>query len=52
MTTKPATPLVTYETVAQACEALAAEGKRPSVRAIIAHLGGGSPNVVLDYQHQ
>jgi len=42
--------LVTYETVARACEALAAEGKRPSVRAIIAQLGGGSPNVVLDYQ--
>ena len=49
MTTKTNT-LVTYETVARACEAIAAEGKRASVRAIIAHLGGGSPNVVLDYQ--
>lgn len=51
-TTKQTTPLVTYETVAQACQALDAEGKRPSVRGIIAYLGGGSPNVVLDYQRQ
>lgn len=52
MTTKPTTSLVTYETVAQACEVLTGEGKRASVRAIIAHLGGGSPNAVLDYQRQ
>jgi chromosome segregation ATPase len=51
MATKTNT-LVTYETVAQACEALSAEGKRPSVRAILAQLGGGSPNAVLDHQRQ
>jgi chromosome segregation ATPase len=51
MTIKPSA-LVTYEAVAQACEALTAEGKRPSVRGIIAWLGGGSPNVVLDFQRQ
>lgn len=51
-TAKQTTPLVTYETVAQACQALDAESKRPSVRAIIAYLGGGSPNLVLDYQRQ
>jgi len=51
-TTKTASPLVTYETVAQACESLTAEGKRPSVRGITAFLGGGSPNVILDYQRQ
>lgn len=52
MNNKPTAPLVTYEAVAQACDALVADGKRASVRAIIAHLGGGSPNVVLDYQRQ
>lgn len=44
--------LVTYEAVAAACEAIAVSGNRPSVRSIIAHLGGGSPNSVLDYQRQ
>ncbi|MFA6015988.1 MAG: DNA-binding protein [Gallionellaceae bacterium] len=44
--------LVTYEAVAAACEAITASGSRPSVRGIIAHLGGGSPNSVLDYQRQ
>lgn len=44
--------LVTYEAVAAACEAIAVSGSRPSVRSIIAHLGGGSPNSVLDYQRQ
>ena len=44
--------LVTYETVAAACEALTTEGLKPSVRAVIARLGGGSPNVVLDFQRQ
>lgn len=39
--------VVTHETVAQAAEALVAEGKRPSVRAVITALGGGSPNSVL-----
>lgn len=49
-TTKQA--LVTYETVAAACEAINADGQRPSVRAIIAFLGGGSPNAVLEFQRQ
>lgn len=44
--------LVTYEAVAAACEAITVSGNRPSVRSIIAHLGGGSPNSVLDYQRQ
>lgn len=44
--------LVTYEAVAAACEAITVSGSRPSVRSIIAHLGGGSPNSVLDYQRQ
>ncbi len=44
--------LVTYEAVAAACEAITVSGNRPSVRGIIAHLGGGSPNAVLDYQRQ
>ena len=39
--------VVTHETVVQAAEALIAEGKRASVRAVIAALGGGSPNSVL-----
>lgn len=51
MTSKTNT-IVTYETVAKACETLISEGKRASVRAIISQLGGGSPNVVLDYQRQ
>jgi len=51
MTTKN-TPLVSYDAVAATCEALTLEGVRPSVRAIIARLGGGSPNVVLDFQRQ
>lgn len=40
------TPLVTYEAVAQAAEAIQAEGGRPSVRAVRARLEGGSPNVI------
>ncbi len=51
MTSKTNT-IVTYETVAKACETLTSEGRRASVRAVIAQLGGGSPNVVLDYQRQ
>lgn len=46
------TPLVSYDAVATACEALTLEGLRPSVRAVMARLGGGSPNVVLDFQRQ
>ena len=41
--------LVTFETVAAAAEALQLAGQRPSVRAVIAHLGGGSPNAVLKH---
>ena len=44
--------LVTYDAVAAACEALVASGARASVRNIIAHLGGGSPNDVLVFQRQ
>lgn len=51
MITKNA-PLVSYDAVAATCETLTLEGVRPSVRAIIARLGGGSPNVVLDFQRQ
>lgn len=39
--------LVTFENVAAAAEALVAEGGKASVRAVIAALGGGSPNAVL-----
>lgn len=45
-------PLISYESVAKACELLVASSKNPSVRAIIAHLGGGSPNAVIRYQQQ
>jgi len=36
--------LVTEESVAAACDTLAAQGKKPSFRSIIEVLGGGSPN--------
>lgn len=39
--------LVTFESVAAAAESLQAAGQRASVRAVIAALGGGSPNTVL-----
>ena len=39
--------IVTYEAVAAAAEALQAAGQRPSVRAVTAAIGGGSPNTVL-----
>jgi len=39
--------LVSFESVAAAAEAITKDGGRPSVRAVIAHLGGGSPNTVL-----
>ncbi|CAG0963879.1 hypothetical protein RHDC4_00860 [Rhodocyclaceae bacterium] len=38
------TPLVTAAAVAQACESIKNEGKKPSVRSVRARLGGGSPN--------
>ena len=41
--------LATRETVAAACEAIEAAGGRASVRAVIAHLGGGSPNAVVKH---
>jgi chromosome segregation ATPase len=41
--------IVTFEAVAQAAEALQQAGNRPSVRALIAALGGGSPNSVLKH---
>lgn len=39
--------LVSFESVAAAAEAISKEGGKPSVRSVIAHLGGGSPNAVL-----
>lgn len=47
MDATPRKPLVTFESVAAAAESLTAGGQRPSVRSIIAVLGGGSPNAVL-----
>lgn len=41
--------LVTFESVAEAANTLVTAGVRPSVRAVIAHLGGGSPNTVLQH---
>ncbi|CAJ0807836.1 hypothetical protein R77560_04633 [Ralstonia thomasii] len=42
-------PLVTYESVSAAAESLANGGQRPSVRAVLGVLGGGSPNAVLPF---
>lgn len=39
--------LVSFESVAAAAESLVKDGGKPSVRAVIAALGGGSPNAVL-----
>ncbi|CAM3735520.1 DNA-binding protein [Polaromonas hydrogenivorans] len=39
--------IVNFESVAAAAESLQAAGQRASVRAVIAALGGGSPNSVL-----
>lgn len=39
--------LVSFESVAAAAEALVKDGGKASVRAVIAELGGGSPNSVL-----
>ena len=44
--------LVNFEAVAAAAQALQDAGQRPSVRAVIAHLGGGSPNAVLKFLAQ
>jgi len=39
--------LVTYENVATAAKSISDGGKQPSVRSVIALIGGGSPNAVL-----
>jgi colicin import membrane protein len=39
--------IVTFESVATAAQEITKEGGRPSVRSVIAYLGGGSPNAVL-----
>ena len=39
--------IVTFESVAAAAETLQAAGQRASVRAVMAAIGGGSPNTVL-----
>lgn len=44
--------LVTFESVAAAAEKLFNEGSKASVRAVIAVLGGGSPNAVLPYLNE
>ncbi|MBC7683737.1 MAG: DNA-binding protein [Bdellovibrionales bacterium] len=44
--------LVNFEAVAAAAQTLQDAGQRPSVRAVIAHLGGGSPNAVLKFLAQ
>lgn len=41
--------LVTFESVAAAAAALAESAQRPTVRAIMATLGGGSPNTILPH---
>lgn len=41
------TRLVTYENVAAAAQSLLDAGQRPSVRMVLAILGGGSPNAIL-----
>lgn len=41
--------LINFQAVAAAAETLQLAGQHPSVRAVIAHLGGGSPNLVLKY---
>ncbi len=44
--------LVTYEKVCAAAQKLQASGQRPTVRLLIATLGGGSPNAVLPLLNQ
>jgi len=43
------TKLVTFESVAEACEALTADEQKPSVRKVKNYLGGGSPNEILTH---
>lgn len=44
--------LVTYEKVSAAAQKLQSAGQRPTVRLLIATLGGGSPNAVLPLLNQ
>lgn len=44
--------LVTFEKVSAAAQQLQSSGQRPSVRLVIATLGGGSPNAVLPFLNQ
>ena len=44
--------IVTFESVAAAAESISRDGGRPSVRAVIAQLGGGSPNAVLPFLNE
>lgn len=46
------TKLVTFESVANACEAIIAEDDSPSVRKIKNYLGGGSPNAILTHYRE
>lgn len=48
-TTTAAARKVSFESVAAAAESLTTNGQRPSVRAVIAAMGGGSPNAVLPH---
>lgn len=41
--------IATFEAVAAACEAIEGAGARVSVRAVMNHIGGGSPNKVLEH---
>lgn len=44
--------LVTFERVAEAAQQLTEAGQKPTVRAVMAALGGGSPNAVLPLLNQ
>lgn len=44
--------LVTFERVAEAAQQLTDAGQKPTVRAVMAALGGGSPNAVLPLLNQ
>lgn len=47
-----ATPLVTYESVKEAADALEAEKQRASVRNVRQFLGGGSPNAISGFLNE
>lgn len=44
--------IVTFERVAEAARQLSDKGQKPTVRAVMAELGGGSPNAVLPLLNQ